>query len=319
MSRDLEIIAVNLSEQKGTVKRPVERAEVDSFGLQGDAHAGPGTRQVSLLGEESIARLAARMGRTIGPGEFGENITLRGLDLRNVAMLDRLRFGDVELQVTQIGKECHGARCAIFREVGQCVMPVDGIFTRVMHGGCLAAGDRGEHLPRTLRFKIVTLSDRAAAGQYEDHSGPRIRELLEDWLAGTRWHPRIDSKFLPDDAGQLRAELLSAIAAGADVIFTTGGTGVGPRDITPETVATVCERVIPGIMENIRLKFGSQKPNALLSRSIAGVTGTTQIYTLPGNVKAVEEYLGEIRKTMEHLTFMLHGLDIHPPKHPCPK
>ena len=85
MSRDLEIIAVNLSEQKGTVKRPAERVTVDACGMQGDAHAGPGMRQVSLLGQESIARLAARMGRGIGPGEFGENITLRGLDVRDVA------------------------------------------------------------------------------------------------------------------------------------------------------------------------------------------------------------------------------------------
>ena len=198
-------------------------------------------------------------------------------------------------------------------------MPIEGIFTRVVQGGCLAAGDRGAHEPRPLRFQILTLSDRAAAGQYEDRSGPRIRELLEQWLAGTRWHPQIDGKVLPDDAGQLRAALLAAIAADVDVIFTTGGTGVGPRDITPETAAAVCTRLIPGIMENIRLKFGAQKPNALLSRSIAGVAGTTQIYTLPGSVRAVEEYLGEILKTLEHLIFMVHGLDVHRPRHECPQ
>jgi molybdenum cofactor synthesis domain-containing protein len=319
MSRNLEVVSVNVSEQKGTVKRPVGRITLDARGVQGDAHAGPGHRQVSLLGQESIARLAGRMGRAIGPGEFGENVTLRGLDVRGVAVLDRLRFGEVELEVAQIGKECHGARCAIFREVGQCVMPVEGIFGRVLRGGCLAAGEQGIHDSRLLRFLILTLSDRAAAGQYEDRSGPRIRALVEGWLAGRRWHPRIDAKILPDDAGQLRAELLAALAAGADVIFTTGGTGVGPRDITPETAAAVCQRLIPGIMENIRLKFGALKPNALLSRAIAGVAGTTQIYTLPGSVPAVEEYLGEILKTLEHLIFMLHGLDVHRPKHECPQ
>ncbi len=96
-----------------------------------------------------------------------------------------------------------------------------------------------------------------------------------------------------------------------DMIFTVGGTGLGPRDITPETVASVCEKMVPGVMENIRVKFGSEKPNALLSRGIAGIAGRTQLYALPGSVRAVEEYLGEILKTMEHAIFMMHGLDAH--------
>ena len=136
-------------------------------------------------------------------------------------------------------------------------------------------------------------------------------EVVETWFSGKRWHARIDAKILPDDSEQLRKELVSARAAGVDVIFTTGGTGVGPRDMTPETVAAVCDKLIPGIMENIRMKFAAAKPNALLSRSVAGVTGKTQVYTLPGSVRAVEDYLGEILKTMEHVAFMLHGLDVH--------
>jgi len=94
-------------------------------------------------------------------------------------------------------------------------------------------------------------------------------------------------------------------------VITTGGTGVGPRDITPETVAGVFEKIIPGIMENIRMKFGQAKPNALLSRSVAAVGGQTQCYALPGSVRAVDEYMGEILKTLEHVIYMLHGLDVH--------
>lgn len=311
MPQNLEVVSVNLSEHKGTIKKPVPRISVDSRGVTGDAHAGPWGRQVSLLSHESIARFSAAMNRAIRPGEFAENLTVRGYDVADVAVLDRFRFGDVELEVTQIGKACHGQECAIFREVGKCVMPAEGIFCRVVHGGSVAAGDRGEHVRRPLRFLIITLSDRAAAGQYEDRSGPRIRELLEAWLAGKRWHARIDAKILPDEPRPLREELLAAKAAGVDVVLTTGGTGVGPRDITPETAAAVCDKLIPGIMENIRLKFGAAKPNALLSRSIAGVAERTQIYTLPGSVRAVEEYVGEILHTMEHVLFMLHGLDTH--------
>lgn len=314
----IEIVSVNVSEEKGTVKRPMGQAVIGLEGISGDAHAGPWHRQVSLLSQETIDRFAQQAGRQIGPGEFAENLTVRGLDTSLVAPLDRFRFGagaaregGVELEVTQIGKECHGDGCTVFRQVGKCVMPAEGIFARVLRGGPIESGQKGEFLPRRLRFLILTLSDRAAAGVYEDRSGPRIRQLLDAWLAGKRWHAQFESVLLPDSAERLREQLAGAVASGVDVIFTTGGTGVGPRDITPETAASLCDKQIPGIMEHIRLKFGGQKPQCLLSRSIAGVARATQIYTLPGSVRAVEEYLGEILKTVEHLLLMIHGLDVH--------
>ena len=310
-SREIKVVAVNVSERKGTIKKQVERVVLDGSGVVGDAHAGPWHRQVSLLGQNSIDRFAKQLNRPIQPGEFAENITLDFLDHAQVAPLDRFRFGEIDLEVTQIGKECHGAGCAIFQEVGKCVMPQEGIFTRVRRGGTLVPGDRGVFEPRPFQIHIITLSDRAAAGLYEDRSGPKIKELLQAWLADKRWHGEIETKIIPDHARRLNDELTAAKEAGVDLLFTTGGTGVGPRDITPETVAAVCEKIIPGIMENIRMQFGATKPNALLSRSIAGTMGTTQIYTLPGSVRAVEEYMGEILKTVEHLFYMLHGLDVH--------
>ena len=116
---------------------------------------------------------------------------------------------------------------------------------------------------------------------------------------------------LPDDPRRLRQELLAAIQSAADVIITTGGTGVGPRDRTPEAIVAVCDKLLPGIMEHIRVKFAAENPNAAVEPAVAGVTGTTQIYALSGSVRAVEEYLGEIFLTLEHLIFMLHGLDVH--------
>jgi molybdenum cofactor synthesis domain-containing protein len=307
----VEAVSLNVSELKGTVKRPVEQIAVDRLGVVGDAHAGCWHRQVSLLEQECVARFAVRLGRPIGPGEFGENITFRGLPSREAAPLDRFVFGNVELEITQIGKTCHGTGCAIFQAVGDCVMPSEGLFARVVHGGTIRRGDRGEHRPRALRCLVITLSDRAAAGQYADRSGPRIRQLLDEFFAGRRWHPAIESLLLPDDAESLRREILRGREQGADVIFTTGGTGVGPRDIAPDTVAPLCDKLIPGIMEHLRGKFAAANPRARLSRAIAGTAGTTQIYTLPGSPRAVEEYLPEILATLEHLVFMLHGLDTH--------
>jgi len=96
-----------------------------------------------------------------------------------------------------------------------------------------------------------------------------------------------------------------------DLVITTGGTGIGPRDFTPDVVRTQLDKEIPGVMEVIRAKYGSGKPAALLSRSVAGVMGKSLVFTLPGSVKAVNEYMAEITGTLLHMIHMLHGLDIH--------
>jgi len=307
----VHIASINLSEEKGTIKLPCETAEVDERGLVGDAHAGNWHRQVSVLAQESIERFEAQTGRAVGPGEFGENLVVQGVDLRTASILDRFVFGSVEFEVTQIGKRCHGDDCEIFQATGKCVMPKEGIFCRVLSGGKLSCEDLGQYVPKVLGIHVITLSDRASAGVYTDRGGPRIRQLLEEHFAGRRWRLGITNTILPDDAAQLRAALDGARATGADAVFTTGGTGVGPRDSTPEVAGDFCDKLIPGIMDLVRLKYGRNNPNALLSRSVAGTSGTMQVYALPGSVKAVEEYMGEILKTFTHVVCMLHGLDVH--------
>jgi len=304
------IISLNISEQKGTTKTPHDRIEVNDLGVVGDAHAGAWHRQVSLLGKEDIDRFSAEeaSGKIFAPGEFAENITTVGIDLTKVAVLDRFKAGAVELEVTQIGKKCHGNGCAIFVEVGKCVMPQAGIFTRVIRGGTVRTGDAIEFLPRPLRIRIMTLSDRASSGIYKDESGPALQTALEAHFAGKRWHPTYTSVLLPDDKERLQRELQRAVDEQVDVVFTTGGTGIGPRDWTPDVVAAFSDRQIPGIMEHIRQKYGDALPSALLSRSIAATKDRTLIYTLPGSVKAVQEYTKEIAKTLEHAILMLHGI-----------
>jgi molybdopterin adenylyltransferase len=307
----IEVASVNLSVAKGTVKQPAASITIDARGVVGDAHAGDWHRQVSLLGLASVERFVQKTGRPTGPGEFAENLTLRGMDLADVRLLDRFRIGKVELEVSQIGKECHGDSCAIFREVGQCIMPREGIFCRVITGGEVKPGDRVEFLPRVWRFWVITLSDRAAAGVYSDRSGPKLAELLERYAAARKLRVSIERRLLPDEAGLLRQALEEARGACADAVFCTGGTGVGPRDVTPEVATAFCDKLIPGVMEAIRMKYGAERPAAWLSRSVAGVAGQMLLFTLPGSVRAVEEYLAEISKVLEHLLFMLHTLDVH--------
>ena len=307
----IKVVSVNISEAKGTAKTPAPQIVLTSRGITGDAHAGRWHRQVSILSQEIIDRFAAEHNRPTTPGEFAENITVAGLDLDRVAPLDRFVVGPAELEVTQIGKECHGDQCSIFKQVGKCVMPTEGIFARVVHDGTVRSGDVVIHCPRTLRVHIITLSDRASAGEYADRSGPRAREIIEQFFDGSRWHLQTYCDVLPDSRAKLQTRLLQAQDAGADIIITTGSTGVGPRDIAPEAVSAVCDKFIPGIMEHIRVTCGASCPGALLSRSVAGVAGKSLIFALPGSVKAVQEYLAEIVKVLEHLIFTIHGIDSH--------
>ena len=300
--------SLNISERKGTVKKPIERAEVYEHGIREDAHSGDWHRMVSLLGKPSVERFERSMNRHIGPGEFGENITIEGLDLNEVAVLDRLTIGEVELEITQIGKTCHGDDCAIFREVGKCVMPQEGLFARVLRGGTIERGQEIVYHPRDFVVRVVTVSDRVSAGTYTDRSGPRAIELVQAAFSTRRYHLRTEYQTVPDEQTQIEEALRAASDAREDVVITTGGTGIGPRDVTPEAVGAVAEKVVPGIMDKIRLDAGAKKPNALLSRSICAVAGNTIFYALPGSVKAVEDYLQEIFGTLDHMVAMLHGI-----------
>ena len=166
------------------------------------------------------------------------------------------------------------------------------------------------NLPEKFEVLIITLSDRAHRGEYEDLSGPKVREKITEFFSSAGWLCNITLTLIPDDATILRDLLVNA-GNNYNIILTTGGTGIGPRDITVETVVPLLTKEIPGIMEFIRIKYGTEKPNALLSRGVAGITGKSLIYTLPGSVRAVEEYMAEIVKTLKHTIYMQYGVDKH--------
>ncbi|MEE9583122.1 MAG: MOSC domain-containing protein [Dehalococcoidales bacterium] len=139
------IVAVSTSEQKGSKKTTIKEGLLrEDYGLVGDAHAGPdGHRQVSLLALASIEKIQ-NLGLAVNPGDFAENLTTEGLELFTLPLGTRLSVGQgIILEITQIGKECHD-RCAIFKQVGTCVMPTEGVFTRVVRGGTVTAGDKLE-------------------------------------------------------------------------------------------------------------------------------------------------------------------------------
>jgi len=165
-------------------------------------------------------------------------------------------------------------------------------------------------LPDKFKVVVITLSDRASKGEYEDRSGPEIVKSVTEFFNTLSWDFEISYILMPDNAEELKETLRIKIPA-SDIVFTTGGTGIGPNDITVETVKPFLTKEIPGIMELIRVKYGMQKPAALISCAVAGVSGMTLVYTLPGSVRAVQEYMNEIVPTLEHSFYMLYNIDRH--------
>lgn len=135
-----KILAVNISEKKGAQKKNIHTANViEDFGIENDAHAGKWHRQVSLLSYEKIEEFKAK-GAPVDDGAFGENLIVSGFDLKNLPIGTKFRCNDVVLELTQIGKECHSG-CEIYKVMGDCIMPREGVFTRVLHGGTVSEGD----------------------------------------------------------------------------------------------------------------------------------------------------------------------------------
>lgn len=303
-----KLLAICISEKKGTQKREVPSAILrEEHGIVGDAHAGKWHRQVSLLSFEKIEDFRKR-GAKIDFGAFGENLVVEGYDLKRVPVGSRFRIGDCLLELSQIGKACH-SHCEIYRQMGDCIMPREGVFTEVLRGGEIRPGDSVELIPadpdRPFSAAVITLSDRASREEYEDRSGPLIQEMLEE--AGFLVRERL---LLPDGRQPLEAELKRlSDQRQIELILTTGGTGFSERDLSPEATKAVSEREVPGIGEALRAFSMKITAKAMLSRQTAGIRKKSLIINLPGSPKACREELGFLLPLLSHGLGILRGTE----------
>ena len=301
-----KVIAICTSPARGTQKHQVSAARFTvEWGIEGDAHGGNWHRQVSLLSADKIAAFNAR-GANVQPGAFGENLVVEGFDFRALPVGTLLRCGDVLLEMTQIGKECH-SHCEIYKRMGECIMPTQGVFARVLEPGEIRVGDEMEIQPRTeprpWQAAVITLSDKGAKGERRDESGPAIAKRLTE--AG---YEVVEQLLLADEAAPLKAQLMRlADQRQLDLILTTGGTGFGPRDITPEATLAVAHRNAPGIAEAMRAASLAITPRAMLSRAASVIRGKTLIINLPGSPKACMECMDVFLDTIPHAMGLLRG------------
>ena len=278
---------------------------IPNHGIENDAHAGKWHRQVSLLNLEKIEEFRAK-GVDVDFGAFGENLIIDEFDFRKLPVGTRFKIGDVLLEMTQIGKECH-SHCAIYHAVGDCIMPREGVFTEVIIGGEIEVGDEVVMLPpekdRPFTAAIITVSDKGSAGERVDESGPIIKEMLEE--AG---YDVKEMLIVPDEKNVIATQLMRlSDQRQINLILTTGGTGFSHRDVTPEATISVCERMARGISEAMRANSMKYTNRAMLSRAESGIRGGSLIVNLPGSPKAVRETLEFLLPNVKHGIEILAG------------
>ena len=301
-----KILGICISEKRGTEKHEIQEANlVKDWGIEGDAHGGKWHRQVSLLSFEKIEDFRAK-GAEVDFGAFGENLIVEGYDLRALPVETRFQIGDAVLELTQIGKECH-SHCQIYKRMGDCIMPREGVFTEVVKPGHIKVDDEITMIPpkkdRPFTAAVITLSDKGAAGEREDKSGPKIVEMI-----GEAGYDVKETLLLPDGRTALEKQLIRlADQRQINVIFTTGGTGFAERDVTPEATIAVCDRMANGIADAIRNYSMTITPRAMFSRAVSGIRKRTLIINLPVSPKAVQEALEFLLPHLDHGIGILRG------------
>ena len=276
--------AICVSIKKGEKKSPRPSARlVGNHGIEGDAHAGPWHRQVSLLAAEDIETMRRRALPDLKSGDFAENLVVSGVDIGALGLGSRLQVGvEVDLTVTQLGKACHH-RCAIFYQTGDCIMPRLGLFARVLRGGTVSVGDTAvvlQTVPRKkLQAVILSLSDSCARGEANDTAGPAVERFLESCLQAHVYA----SERIPEDRDKIAARLRHySNWHSVDIVLVVGGTGFSPSDMLPEAETAVMEWPTAHLDDSLQCLSREMTPMALFPRGTSAIRNGTLIVGLPG-------------------------------------
>lgn len=299
------LISVNLGKIRGIPKHPVEKGILSpEWGLKGDAHGGDWNRQISLFPIETLSLVPRNIRESFEENSYSENLTLEGIPPEKLRPGTVLSIGNAHVKILEIGKKTFEPP-----ESGRpYIVSREGRFGRVIKGGRVKSGDlvsileEGTPEPGSPRLVCITLSDKGARGEREDISGRFLT-----WYATRLGAEILFSTIIPDEKGQIKKALLKGIEEKADLILTTGGTGLAPRDVTPDATLEVIDREVPGFAEAMRLESLKKTPHAMVSRAVSGIAGRTLIINLPGSPKAVAECMEVIFPALKHAIEKLRG------------
>ena len=292
-----KIKSIYLSAQKGELKKKVDKANLrKEYGIIGDAHAGAGDRQISLLAEESIAWLRSR-NEKVREDNLMENLRTSGIELNSLLSGTKLKVGkSVLLEITEIGKHINRPE-KVFAMPQGCLMPLYGVFAKVLKGGMIKEGDAFQIVADTpITAGILIISDRSACGERPDKSGSLIKECLNKIkITPVRY------KLIPDEEEYISLVLSRwADQRGVDLVVTSGGTGFFSRDVTPEATRRILDKEAGGLSEMMRTEGAKSTKRAYLSRGVAGIRKKTLIVNLPRNPQGVRESLEIISPILNH-------------------
>lgn len=298
------VYSVNVSSKKGVPKIPVEEITlIGNCGVNGDVHSGKDTkRQISFLSWERINEKNFCLKTNdieLKPGIFAENITTEKIDLRKLKVGDKLKINEAIVEISQIGKECH-VYCEIYKKIGNCIMPKEGIFGIVLKGGIVRKGDMIEVIPK-LDIGILTISDGCSKGERDDKSGKYLVEKCREF----EWNV-LNYEIIPDEKEIIKEKLI-LFAKTCDLVLSTGGTGIGQRDVTPEATKEIIEKELLGISELLRIQGFEKSKFSVISRAVAGIRGATLIINLPGSLKAVIHSMEILKDIIVHSIEMMRG------------
>ncbi len=298
-----KIESIYVGAQKGGLKKRVDKANLkENYGIIGDAHAGVGDRQISLLAEESIARLRGR-DEKIGADNLMENLRTTGIELTSLLVGTKLRIGKTILEVSEIGKHINKPE-KVFAMPEGCLMPLYGVFAKVLKGGMIKEGDAFQIVADTpITAGILIISDRSALGERPDKTGP----FLKEYLKKIRITP-IRYKLIPDEEEYISLVLSRwTDQGGVDLILTSGGTGFFSRDVTPEATKKILDKEAGGLSELMRTEGAKSTKRAYLSRGVVGIRKKTLIVNLPGNPQGARESLEIISPILNHAIKVMKG------------
>ncbi len=299
------LVSVNLGKIRGVPKHPIEEGILSpKWGLKGDAHGGDWDRQISLFPVETLSLVPRAIRESFEENSYSENLTIEGISPEKLCRGTILSIGGAEMKILEIGKKSFEPP-----ESGRpYIVSREGRFGRVLKGGMVKPGDivkileAGSLEPDAPKVALITLSDKGARGEREDVSGRFL-----SWYATRLGAKVLFSSIIPDEKQVIRETLMKGVDAKADLILTTGGTGLAPRDVTPEATLEVIDREVPGFAEAMRAESLKKTPHAMISRAVSGIAKRTLIINLPGSPKAVAECMEVIFPALRHAIDKLRG------------